>query len=507
MRTEKIIEKLFYFSIILLGLYLLIRLINQSQVMWIFPLDFANDYSAHIAKIHFLVKYGFSTIVPNWFNGFPVLKYYHPLSAVYGSIISRIVGSPQVAIFLAMISFYIAGFFACYKIIKNFVKDSQAKVYSIILFLFIFANPIAIGYFLRIGKYAELMGFVILLCILNLFISNKEKELTAKFYIIFSILEGLLLLAHISVFIASLFLVLGFWLSRKGLKERISFFISFLVSLVLTSFWWIPFIFGMQKTFVSSFYGLQRTMLSSYGGTFFDIFTSFLLPLIFVGIFVFYYKIEHIRKKEFYFYLPSLILGILIVFRIAAYLPWINRPIIDTYNNFFMILTAILLLNLFIRLEESVLVQKLKLLNLIKIITAIAIIMGIILSINFTSFFPKYTQENKDLISTFEKINEKESIWLVGFSSYSKAYYSYSAVHNNLYTPYGWGEESVPTEYRDKLQLVGIYYNNNECDNFKEVLKELKATKLIGYKDECLKIDKCEFNKLSHEKDICVYNI
>src|SRR3989344_8746879 len=75
---KEIDEKAFYLVIILLAIYLLIRLINQSSIINDFPFDFVNDISSHMAKIYFLDQYGFREIVPYWYNGYDLFKFYPP---------------------------------------------------------------------------------------------------------------------------------------------------------------------------------------------------------------------------------------------------------------------------------------------------------------------------------------------------------------------------------------------------------------------------------------------
>ena len=52
--------------------------------MWIFPFDFANDHSAHLARLFFLNEFGFGQLIPHWYGGFYLLKFYHPVSSYYG---------------------------------------------------------------------------------------------------------------------------------------------------------------------------------------------------------------------------------------------------------------------------------------------------------------------------------------------------------------------------------------------------------------------------------------
>ena len=100
-------------NVIVLFLYLVIRLVNQSQMTYIFPIDaYANDYSSHIAHLYFLTAYGVGHVVPNWYNGnyvlfafFPPFWHYFALPWYY------LTGDVLVATFVSLILMYIIGFF------------------------------------------------------------------------------------------------------------------------------------------------------------------------------------------------------------------------------------------------------------------------------------------------------------------------------------------------------------------------------------------------------------
>jgi len=143
-------KKEFYLiiPILLLLAYLLIRLINQAQMIHIFPIDaYANDYSSHIARLWFLAKYGLHQPIQHWYNGnYTLLTHYPPLWYILTLPIYKLTQNPQSAAFISLVLMYISSFV----ILLLFGKTQNlSKLQSIALFFFFFANPIAIGYFLK----------------------------------------------------------------------------------------------------------------------------------------------------------------------------------------------------------------------------------------------------------------------------------------------------------------------------------------------------------------------
>ena len=51
-------DKVLVIPIMLLFVYLLFRLVDTSAMINNFPFDYANDLSAHLAKLFFLNEYG-----------------------------------------------------------------------------------------------------------------------------------------------------------------------------------------------------------------------------------------------------------------------------------------------------------------------------------------------------------------------------------------------------------------------------------------------------------------
>ncbi|MAF50484.1 MAG: hypothetical protein CMH64_00160 [Nanoarchaeota archaeon] len=485
-------DRWFYLGILIIGIFLAIRLIDQSKIMWMFPLDYANDHSAHIAKIHFLAKYGYGNIVPNWWGGFPLLKFYHPGSALFALPLFYIFQSAQIAEFIAMLFIFFFGFISVYFMGKNM---NWSVVKRVAFFFFFFGNPLFISY-LRVGRFGEMFGFFWATVLFLIIIWYKDHEIDKKF-LFFIPVYGILLVSHISVFMVFSSLVFALFLI-KSFREKILILISGAISLAWTSFWWLPFYIGIRDTMVGGFYGLQRTLLTSTPYTLGDRLTSFIIPIAFLIIFYFSWKSSNKFRKDWLFYSVPLILCVLFITRIAAFIPFVNRPVPDTYNLYFLFLSLFMLFNLNI----DGLSRKFRKI----ILTGLVIlpIIWVLISIQLTAFFPVYGPLEDDLVSILPSV--QGSFMSVGSTGriYSHAVYAYAAIKHDLTTPSGWGAESVPFDHTSRLWQLQDDLTNDRCDEFTEGLDYLGVTDVVAYED-CDKLKECGLTRELKKEYFCLY--
>src|SRR3989338_7120128 len=219
----------FYSGIGMLGMYFLFRLINHARMVFSFPLDFTNDIGSHMAQLHFLYKYGFMSTVPNWYNGYVLFKSYAPgwfLSALpFYSLTHKI----ELTAYLSLISLFLMALIVIYLFGARF-KLSTAK--RIAFFLFMFANPIAIGNFIRLGRVTELFGWVFFIIIAFLSIYYAYKRLDAWFYLIFILSYAMLLISHLGVALIAHVVLLSLLIVRNNL-DRLKIMMSMLISALL----------------------------------------------------------------------------------------------------------------------------------------------------------------------------------------------------------------------------------------------------------------------------------
>lgn len=492
---NKISDKWLYFAIIVLVIYLVIRIINLYGIVEEFPLDFSNDHSAHMSDLYFLEKYGYGENILNWYTfvgGYPLLKFYHPARTFYGMFFYYLLGSVEAATYFAMVSIIILGFIVIYLLGKYY---GLSPVKRIAMFALFFANPILIGYY-RIGRHSEIFGFLWMILFIFIVLWYKDRKIDWKF-LWFIPVYSLLLLSHISIFLISSMLILSLLLVKKN-RERIVILLSCFATFLLTAFWTIPFVRDSSETFVGGFYGLQRTLLLFTKETLIDRVSSYAIPLIFFFVFYLYYKTNK-NKRELIFYSIPLVIGALFFTRILAFVPILNRPVPDTYNMFFLFLSIYLFLNL--RSDKLLSYEK----NIIKYGLIIIPIAAVLLSLNFTSFYHGHDQENKDIISLFPYVDDQ--LLIIGINGYPRPYYSYGAVYYDIYTPSGWGSQSVSKEARGKSGLPNKYLIDGNCDLFLKSMKDIGGKEIITRDDNCNFLIKCGMNPIRYSNSICLLKI
>lgn len=492
-------KKEFYIisSVILLLAYLIIRLINQSQMIAIFPIDaFANDYSSHISRLWFLAEYGTGPI-PFWYNGnFLVLSHYPPLWYVMSLPLYWITKNPQAAAYFSLVMMYIVSLI----VILFFGKTQNlSRAKSFALFSFFFINPIAIGYFLRLGKLPEMLGWLFSFLFLLLLFYYKERKLDWKF-IFFIPLYTLIHYSHILVFIVVSIPVIGLFLI-KGKKERIIIAVSAIATSITTYPFWSIFIKGMSENKIGSYFSLQ--WLVQPGNTV-DKITSIIIPLIFMVIFYLYYQTikqnKQESRKELVFYLPIILLGILYATRLACFIPFINRPTPDTYNLLFIFLFSFL----FLKTDFS----RINMQRYVQTALIIAVTAGIILSAALTPWFQPHTSEVKDTLKILEDVDSKFIILKEPPSVSGRSVYSYAPIYLNLSTPSGWAPLNITSEYSELLSSPNRALNEKNCTLLKESMKSLKTYEVVTFNDYCDFLRKtCQFNKKSQINNVCLYRM
>lgn len=463
-------NKAFYFiGILLLLVYLIYRLVDLSQIISVFPIDtVANDRSGHIAKLFFLDKYGLHNKVPNWYNGeYQLLKLYPPGWYIYALPLLKLFKSPQAAVYYSIILTYILGFIAF--LILGWVM--QLKLLDrIAMFLLFFANPLTIGYLLRLGKDPEMFSWVFIVTIFALLLYYRNKILDYKFYLLFIVLSTILFYVHILLFIVAGFMMLSFFIIRD-FRDKIKFFMAILVIAALTSFFWYPF-------FTSIGNGIQlekaplKFLLSEDPRTFNDKLVAYVTPLVLFILFYFYYKTNKLSKKDLLFFSVPLLVALLIFLRILPYAPIFNKIFPDTYSIFFILISLFFLFNIDLdKLNKSIRV-------IFNVALVIVPITGVIISYNITPFFIPHTPEVKSVLDLLPNVDGNfMTLW--GSTVNGHAIYSYGAIYYNTRTPDGWEPTNLSKADSERYYRIYDAAKSKDCITFESDFKSLKLENVI----------------------------
>ena len=481
-------NKILYISSIILGVYFLIRLIDQSQMISAFPLDFTNDWSSYIAQLHFLKECGFHNFCPYWYNGFESFLITAPGWMFFVLPIYLLTNNILLSSFISLIVLYILGFVFIYLLGRN---EQISKAKTLFFFLLFFGNAIAIGNFVRLGRIVSLFGFICFLALALIIFYYRDKKLDKKF-LLFIPTYSILLISHQQESVLGSFLVLGLFLVNK---ERIKIIIFSLISVLLSSFWLVPFILNSWNT---SLFGYEQSnLLNLLLENNIYLWTNIAATLISIGVFVMFYFYWKENKKELLFFSPVLVLNFLFMFRLISFIPILKHISPDPFILFFLFFILFFLTKIRFKNNLKILVWS--------IVLFVAVI-NVTVSHYNTPYFTPYQELEIETLSLLPEIEENYiMIGAPGVTSYSKAYYSYGAIYHNLRSSYGWYNQIVSDEYVNIFRGLDQVYYEGDCVEFNDRLKRANATEVLFYGFDCDKINSCGLKEKDSKKNACLY--
>ena len=166
------------------------------------------------------------------------------------------------------------------------------------VFLFFFANAIAIGNFIRLGKVTELFGWTCFLAICVYIYYYKDKPIDWKFTA-FPIVYAVLLLSHLPVIVLAQLPVLSLFLIKQK-KEKLLIALSCVLGFILSSFWTVPFLFNIKEGGTLT-YNLSEWLLGLKGQWLITNVFAFIIPIVFLFYFIFIGLVKKGLKKNCYF--------------------------------------------------------------------------------------------------------------------------------------------------------------------------------------------------------------
>lgn len=312
---KKVPDSWFYLPILILGIYFIIRLVDQSQLMFHFPFDYTNDISSYMAQLFFLDKCGFHAFCPYWYNGFMTFQFTPPAWFFFTLPLLKIFGDVKIATYVSMVLVFLLG-------LVVFILMGRLFGFSVIkriaFFLFFFGNAIAIGNFIRLGDVHQLFGWVLLVILGFIALYYKNHEINNWFYFSIPVL-AIIILSHQTVAVLAPFILLSLFLIKRN-KERIKIFISGFVAVAITSFWWILYVKGFSDT-IGSQHVLTKSLVSLSLSDIPQNIATLIIPLFLWILFYFYWKSHNRNRKELLFFLPIISLSIILFLRLVYLIP------------------------------------------------------------------------------------------------------------------------------------------------------------------------------------------
>src|SRR3989344_1699428 len=286
MKKQPFSSQLFLLYIIPLFSYFIYRLFDQSKMLFQFPLDLINDYSGHMAMLFFLKACGFHSVCPYWYNGYTTFLTYTPGWSFFTYPLYLLTNNVLFSTYLSLLLLFLLAFL----FIFSFGKKYLSPLSSLFFFLLVFANPISIGNFIRLGRMSEFFSWVFFIPLFFLILIYKEKEFDRFFYFSFIFFYFILMISHPLVIILSHIYLLGFFFVLS-FSQKIRLLFCSLLGLLLSSFWWLPYLRNVYPDSIHIFflffivYYFLRLNFSSFSSLFRILFFSFLFFILLFGIF------------------------------------------------------------------------------------------------------------------------------------------------------------------------------------------------------------------------------
>lgn len=194
------------------------------------------DTIGHLSKVSYLKEYPFANWDMTWYSGTLSLKLYPPLFYYLVAIFPNIFFGAN---FLSFLSIFLTSL-GIYLFVQYKTREEEAALFS------------AIGYFtvLSISYYWITTGnlpyfFALWTIPFSLYFLEKSlKEKKKKHFIYYTLIFSIGILTHVIIgFIIGIFMVIRILFDKINLTNIKKIFIYGIISILLVSFWFIPFIF------------------------------------------------------------------------------------------------------------------------------------------------------------------------------------------------------------------------------------------------------------------------
>ncbi|MDI6737762.1 MAG: hypothetical protein QME12_04580 [Nanoarchaeota archaeon] len=489
-------DKWFYPIIFIMGAYLIIRLIDQAKLMWIFPFDYTNDVSSFMAYLHFLVKYGYGAIAPEWFGGFSVLKLYSPAWSFFTLPLYWLTKNVQIATYLSMaLLFALAGVFSA--LLGKTMGLSNAKKAA--LYFLLFANTVAISNFIRLGAMPTFFAWVFFIPFFCIILWYKDKPIDLRFYAFFIPSFAIMILSHPQETILAGIVLFSFFLAHKE-KRKIA--VASFASIVITSFWWFPFLRDLKDN--SNLGTSSRTVETfwQFTGDWAVVNIALIASsIILLAAFALYLISKNKSRKEMLFFAPAGILAFFTLTNLITYIPYLNQ----LYHPSLIMLFLLYALYFFFSTDFG------KLPKLAVNIAIIALILFPIANVAASHYNTPYFEENSLLsLEVKEILTEVTGPYMITSihtpTAFPMAFYSYGAIYLNLSTPSGWSHEAT-MEWQGHLNRVEESITKEDCRILKEEAGFLGLKELISSGDKCNFFKRCGLHLKKQKNEVCLYTL
>ncbi len=292
---------------------------------------------------------------------------------------------------------------------------------------------------------------------------------------------------------------MGFFLTRKNIKDLLKSIASTLFAFALVSFWLLPFISGIfQESAIPSL--KQGTWIWNLSLNNLSINLSvFLIPLAFIILFFLFYKGENKTKSNLLFFLPVFIFSLLFFLRLTPFFPIFDQIYPDPIVHFILFFAIFFFLKMEIPQKKA---------RLFSVILLLGIIASITLNILFTPLFNTPDSEREKEFIDYIPLLQERFVMVGKFppEPYTKAFYSFAATKNKSSVS-GWYPEEKSPQYISRLSQLYSAIENNDCNEFKQELIYFNTSEILSTRDYCERLKACNFTEVETNKETCFYKL
>ncbi len=498
-------DKWFYFPTTALAVVLSYELLKLSTIITEYPLHNLVDASSYISRLYFFKELGYNTIVPNWYGGFPLLKFYSPLWLFLNYPFTIIFENLYLVLYLTAI-LILAGLFLVFLRLGKSLNISKIKsIFFYLLFVLFSSSYYSL---FVIGRFPTFLAYIFFFICLNYLMEYEHKRINLSF-LWMSIPYALMLLGHQQEFLLFSFLLLGVFTARE-IKEKAIIIFTGVLSLALSSFWLIPFLNNAG-------YVISNRILLSTGGELplFDNFisTGNIIVALLLFSFYLYYTFEPSSKKLIT-YLPINLLALVYLTRIYTWIPIIQNLCPLTLNSFLFFFAIYFLFRTDLNYKW------------LKAAFKIGLQFTPLVIIAYTLLHPAtyaYSVEDQDIIKQLESVDNNYLILFdyemhpakdmtilsplaaSGLPNEGNAI-SYLTLKNLTTPDGGFPEAAKIINYLKLMKNKNKLLNSQNCLEIKETLAQMDVYDVITNKKLCETYSKCGFKREDIGAHMCVFH-
>ncbi len=491
-------KKYLIFPVILLLIYFIVRIVDQSKILFFFPLDYTNDISSYMAMLHFLKDYGYHGFVLNWFNGFTLFDVYAPGWFFFAYPIYYLSDDIQATVYISMLIM-----FALFAVLVYFLgkMEKWKSWHSFAFFILFVGSPFVVGDFIRQMRLPQMFGWISFILLIIIALHYRGRKIDAWFLWTIPVF-ALMIISHSAEVILFSLVVAGLLITRKSISEAAVVVLSMIAGIIVSMPWLYTFLTKSPSLVVSQL-NFSWWLLDFTGSFKFANITSIALSVMLFVVYALYSYSRKLKLRDHLFFAPILLFNLLFTFRVTPFLPLFSNLYLDPIVMFVYFFLLYFLFN--INYETLGGTYK----RLLKVGLTLLPVLFILVSVYHTPFF--VTPSDKELYE-LSIVKDIEGNFITTWSDsprfYSAAIVSYAPIFYNSTSATGWAYLHATPEYWNLLKNMQQQFDARDCHGFKASLEMLNVEEVFSYgKANCEITSYCGLELKVQKGDACLYRV